>query len=112
MDRKRVLRNPVFIVSSLFLSVLVILGAIMPEAFGEVAGMLFDFTTNNFGWFYLLAVFVIILFLIGLAFSRYGSIRLGKDNQEPEFPFFLHGLGCYSLLDLVLDLYFGVLLNR
>lgn len=88
MDRKRVLRNPVFIVSSLFLSVLVILGAIMPEAFGEVAGMLFDFTTNNFGWFYLLAVFVIILFLIGLAFSRYGSIRLGKDNQEPEFPFF------------------------
>ena len=34
----------------------------MPGAFGEVAGYLYRFTTNTFGWFYLLSIFVIIIF--------------------------------------------------
>lgn len=67
---------------------LVILGATIPKQFGDVAGSLFSFTTVNFGWFYLLAVFIIIIFLFGLAISRYGSIRLGGDDERPEFPFF------------------------
>lgn len=67
---------------------LVILGATIPKKFGDVAGSLFSFTTVNFGWFYLLAVFIIIVFLFGLAFSRYGAIRLGGDDERPEFPFF------------------------
>ncbi|HSI67738.1 MAG TPA: BCCT family transporter, partial [Planococcus sp. (in: firmicutes)] len=39
-------------------------------------------------WFYLLAVFIIIIFLIGISVSKYGSIRLGADSDRPEFPFF------------------------
>lgn len=85
---KNVFKNPVFIVSSITLFFLVIIGAIFPEAFGRVASQLFNFTTTKFGWFYLLAVFIIILFLIGLAFSKYGSIRLGGKDERPEFPFF------------------------
>jgi len=60
----------------------------IPKRFGTVAGTLFDFSTVNFGWFYLLAVFVIILFLFGLAVSKYGAIRLGGDEERPEFSFF------------------------
>ncbi|MGE4111603.1 MAG: BCCT family transporter, partial [Burkholderiales bacterium] len=52
-------------------------GALWPERFGAVAKQLLLFTTTNFGWFYLLTVFIIVIFLFGLAFSRYGSIRLG-----------------------------------
>lgn len=85
---KTVFRNPVFIVSSVILFILVIIGAIFPKSFGRVASQLFNFTTTKFGWFYLLAVFIIILFLIGLAFSKYGSIRLGGKDEEPDFPFF------------------------
>ncbi|GIO35560.1 glycine/betaine ABC transporter permease [Paenibacillus antibioticophila] len=81
-------KNPVFYVSAAVILSLAILGAIIPEAFGNVAGSLFRFTTMNFGWFYLIAVFLIIVFLIGLAVSKYGSIRLGGEREKPEFPFF------------------------
>lgn len=81
-------KNAVFLVSAIVISLLVILGALLPEAFGEVAGRLFGFTTVNFGWFYLLAVFILIIFLIGLAISKYGAIRLGGEKERPEFSFF------------------------
>lgn len=87
MDKK-LLRNPVFIVSAAVILLLVIIGAVNPIGFGNLAGTLFNFTTINFGWFYLLAVFIIILFLIFIAVSKYGSIRLGADSDRPEFPFF------------------------
>ncbi|MGA0116521.1 MAG: BCCT family transporter, partial [Burkholderiales bacterium] len=61
-------------------------GALWPERFGAVAKLLLLFTTTNFGWFYLLTVFVIVIFLLGLAVSRYGSIRLGPADSRPEFP--------------------------
>ena len=61
-------------------------GALWPERFGAVAKQMLLFTTTNFGWFYLLTVFVIVIFLLGLAFSRYGSIRLGPADSRPEFP--------------------------
>lgn len=60
----------------------------MPVRFGHVAERLFEFTTRTFGWFYLLVVFIIIIFLVGLAISKYGAIRIGGDDERPEFPFF------------------------
>ncbi|WP_164668189.1 BCCT family transporter [Virgibacillus doumboii] len=85
---KHTYKNPVFFVSAIIVSLLVIIGAIMPEKFGEVAGELFNFTTINFGWFYLLAVFIFVLFLAGLAISKYGKVRLGSQDSRPEYPFF------------------------
>jgi len=87
MDRNS-WKNTVFIVSAIIISLLVILGAVVPKGFGRVAGSLFEFTTVNFGWFYLLAVFVLIIFLVGLAISKYGAIRLGGEKERPEFSFF------------------------
>lgn len=80
--------NIVFWTSAVIVLILVLLGALMPDAFGVVAGRLFDFSTRAFGWFYLISVFLIILFLIGLAISRYGSIRLGGEKERPELPVF------------------------
>jgi choline/glycine/proline betaine transport protein len=40
-----------------------------------------------FRWFYTLAVTSFLLFLLLLAASRFGDIRLGPDNAEPEFSF-------------------------
>lgn len=87
MDSKY-FKNPVFYVSAIVITILVLIGAVMPEQFGEVANSLFLFTTSNFGWFYLIAVFILVLFLAGLAFSRYGKIRLGGEDERPEYPFF------------------------
>lgn len=87
MDRN-IFKNPVFSVSAAVITLLVLLGAIMPKRFGDVAGKLFKFTTVNFGWFYLLAVAILIIFLVGLAISKYGAIRIGGDEERPEFSFF------------------------
>ncbi|BAC14358.1 BCCT family transporter [Oceanobacillus iheyensis] len=80
--------NPVFFVSSIFILILVVIGAISPGRFEAVANKLFNFTTINFAWFYLLAVFVFILFLIWLAFGKYGKLKLGPADSKPEYSFF------------------------
>lgn len=87
MDKK-LWTNPVFLVSTAVILLLVVLGALANEQFQSVSDTLFNFTTNNFGWFYLLAVFIITLFLIFISISKYGNIRLGADTDRPEFPFF------------------------
>ncbi|HSJ36984.1 MAG TPA: BCCT family transporter [Planococcus sp. (in: firmicutes)] len=87
MDKK-LWTNPVFIVSTAVILLLVLLGAFAKEQFKAVSDTLFNFTTDNFGWFYLLAVFIITLFLIFISISKYGNIRLGADTDRPEFPFF------------------------
>jgi glycine betaine transporter len=88
MTIKEVWKNPVFSISASVILLLVILGAAIPKSFEEAAVKLFSYTTINFGWLYLLSVFIIILVLVFLAVGKYGSLRLGPDNELPEFPFF------------------------
>lgn len=88
MKKKASYKNPVFYISAIIVGLLVIIGAFMPQHFGTVAQKLFDFTTINFGWLYLLAVFIIILFLISISISKHGKIRLGPADSKPEYPFF------------------------
>ncbi|MBO1911427.1 BCCT family transporter, partial [Microvirga sp. 3-52] len=87
MDKK-FWKNPVFSISATVVLVLVILGSINPNKFRIVAEKLYGFTTINFGWFYLLAVFIVIVFLVALAISKYGAIRIGGDDERPDYPFF------------------------
>lgn len=80
--------SPVLRISGAIVAALVLAGAIWPERFGTVAGQMLGVITTNFGWLILLAVFVVTLFLVGLAISRYGSLRLGPDDSRPDYPFF------------------------
>ncbi len=52
------------------------------EAFNTAA---LAVVTESFGWVYLIATTLFIVFLFFLAFSRFGKIRLGKDEDRPEF---------------------------
>lgn len=85
--QNKILKNPVFIISSGVILLLVIIGATIPEQFKNVANSVFHMTTDYFGWFYLIAVFIIVIFLFGLAISKYGTIRLGSEDGRPEFSF-------------------------
>ncbi|MCZ2257907.1 BCCT family transporter [Sporosarcina sp. G11-34] len=87
MDKK-FWKNPVFSISAVVIFLIVVLGAVIPTKFGYAAEMLYDFTAKSFGWFYLLIVFIIVAFLVGLAISKYGAIRLGGDEERPDYPFF------------------------
>ncbi|MFH6956854.1 BCCT family transporter [Flavobacterium aquidurense] len=43
---------------------------------------------KNLSWLYVLLVTVFVLFLITLAISKFGKIKLGADDSEPEYSFF------------------------
>jgi glycine betaine transporter len=47
--------------------------------------VLFNFLVPNFGWVFILATFGFLAFSLYLAFSRYGRIRLGGEDEQPEF---------------------------
>lgn len=75
----------VLYISILLTLLFVIWGAAFPANLGMVADNALSFLTVNFGWLYLSAVFFVLLFIAGIAFSPYGKIKLGKDDEEPEF---------------------------
>jgi glycine betaine transporter len=62
-------------------------GLVNPKSFSSSAYGLFDFLLNNFGWLYLITMFIFVVFSIGLAFSKYGNIKLGSDDSEPEYSY-------------------------
>ena len=78
---------PVFIPAAVIMLLLVIGTAINPDAAGALFSDVLSFTTETFGWFYMLAVALFLLFIIVLAFSSYGSIKLGPDHGEAEYKF-------------------------
>ncbi|MYL70813.1 BCCT family transporter [Halobacillus litoralis] len=45
------------------------------------------FLTEKFGWFYLLSATGFLIFVIFLVFSKYGNLKLGKPDDEPEYPY-------------------------
>jgi BCCT family betaine/carnitine transporter len=57
--------------------------ALFPEQGGVILGRAFDFLTHKFGVMYVAGASLTFVFLLYLAFSRHGDIRLG--DSEPEF---------------------------
>ncbi|TQK74167.1 glycine betaine transporter [Brevibacillus sp. AG162] len=74
-----------FLISLTIVFVIVLFGVISPELFASAASHVLKVTTTNFGWFYLIVTFGFLIFCIFLAFSRYGQIPLGSDDDEPEY---------------------------
>jgi len=78
---------PVFAPAVIVLVLLVIGTISNPEAAGELFGQVLNYTTTTFGWFYMLAVALFLIFILVLAFSSYGNIKLGPDHSEPDYKF-------------------------
>lgn len=52
------------------------------QFFESVATTLID----NLNWLYIGGVSAAFLFLVGIFVSRFGNVRLGDDDEEPEYP--------------------------
>ncbi|MCQ4326844.1 choline transporter [Stutzerimonas stutzeri] len=84
---KAVILVPVF-VPAVVVTLLLVIGTISnPELAGEVFSASLAFITTNFGWFYMLAVAFFLVFIVGIALTRWGSIKLGPDHAEPQYSF-------------------------
>lgn len=77
--------NKVYYISLVVVFAIVGWGIAAPAGFGSAANGTFNFLVEKFGWLYLMSMFTFVAFCIYLAFSRYGSIKLGPDDSVPEF---------------------------
>ncbi|ASF38399.1 choline transporter [Halobacillus halophilus] len=76
---------PTFI-GALILLVAVTLPLILfPEAGKTFVADANSFMTGNFGVLYMIMGFVVFAFLLFVAFSKNGSIKLGDEGEKPEF---------------------------
>lgn len=75
----------VFFTSAGVATLFVALAVPFDQAVAGYFGLLTGWVARNLGWFYILAVTSLLIFLLGLAVSRYGSIRLGGDDSRPDY---------------------------
>ncbi|XKE81382.1 BCCT family transporter [Oceanobacillus kapialis] len=77
--------NSVFNISVSLTAIFIIMGIFFTDMLNEVFSATLAFILGNFGWFIVVGSFSFIVFCIYLAFSRYGSIRLGDQKDRPEY---------------------------
>ena len=60
-------------------------GVVDSDGLVQLASSIVDRYFQSRGWFVMLSVSGMLILCIWLAFSKYGSIRLGADDDRPEF---------------------------
>lgn len=83
--RRAAINPPVFFGSASLILAFVIFGAGFSDLASEVFSQVQSTIVSSFGWFYLLAVAIFLIFSISLAVSSFGHIKLGPDHSEPDY---------------------------
>jgi choline/glycine/proline betaine transport protein len=78
---------PVFFSSAGLTLALVLFAALNPEIAGTMFGATQQWIIRSAGWFYVVAVALFIIFVVVLAISDYGRIKLGPDHSEPDYSY-------------------------
>ncbi|MDY6056020.1 BCCT family transporter [Micrococcus sp.] len=60
-------------------------GVLRPQTVQEVSTAALNWVMLNLGWVFTTLAIGMVLFLLALAFSRYGRITLGLDGEKPEY---------------------------
>ena len=63
----------------------VVWGVLQPDAVLAVSSAALDWVMLHAGWLFALLAIGMVVFLLALAFSRYGEIPLGLDGEKPEY---------------------------
>ncbi|WP_058308052.1 BCCT family transporter [Gracilibacillus massiliensis] len=83
--KQRMIDWPTFIGAFVLLVVVTVPLILYPEAGKEFVGEANTFMTTNFGVMYLVMGLIIFAFLLYVAFSKNGHVKLGKEGEKPEF---------------------------
>ena len=87
-ERRGGITRPVF-----WISLAIVLGLSVPLMISPGAGekavdAVWTFITSNFGWYFLLFGIVCFFVLMWLGFGRFGNVKLGREEDKPEFSTF------------------------
>jgi choline/glycine/proline betaine transport protein len=74
-------------------SAIVILGFVLyaiiwPDSAEQLFAHIQSGIVSGFGWYYVLIAAVFVAFTLFIGFSRFGNIKLGKDDDKPAFSLF------------------------
>ncbi|MDA0639741.1 MULTISPECIES: BCCT family transporter [Nonomuraea] len=76
---------PLLAVAVGLLLAVVLWGAVFTESLTVAGDAALGWVVGNFGWLFVVAADFFLILAVVLALSRYGRIRLGKDDDVPEF---------------------------
>ncbi|MBX2867563.1 MAG: BCCT family transporter [Acidiferrobacterales bacterium] len=77
--------NKVMIVALALCGAIAIWGVVAPESMTGAAQGLVNYVLTALDWFYLLLCTIFLVIMVVLATTKYGNIKLGHDDEEPEF---------------------------
>ncbi|MBX2925710.1 MAG: BCCT family transporter [Chitinophagaceae bacterium] len=82
------LSKGVVVPSLIFIIGICLLSALYPRLTENLLSSVKDFIFVNLNYVYVWSVTIFVLFLIYLMFSKYGNIRLGRNDSKPDYSFF------------------------
>lgn len=84
-DFAEVMNPPVFLGSAGVIAAFCLYGALLSSHAAAMFDNIQTVIISRFGWFYVLAATGLLVFVVWLGLSRYGGIRLGGDDAQPDF---------------------------
>ncbi|MBA1193795.1 BCCT family transporter [Pseudomonas entomophila] len=85
-ERVRV-NSVVFYTSALLILSLTVLLIAVPDTAGRLLGVAQSWLTRSFGWYYMLVICGYLMFVVALAFSDFGKLKLGGKDDHPDFSY-------------------------
>ncbi|MHA7263684.1 BCCT family transporter [Arthrobacter sp. TMN-37] len=79
------LDRPVFFTALAVVTVLVLAAVLFPSQFTDATAVVLAGLVTNFGWAFVATATGFVAFALFLVFSRYGQIRLGRDDEKPRY---------------------------
>jgi choline/glycine/proline betaine transport protein len=86
--RESRLKPVVFFGSSALILAISVWAIITPSGAESTIGVVVDWISSVFGWYYFLAATLYLLFVVFVAASRYGTIKLGPQHSTPDYGLF------------------------
>ncbi|GMA28406.1 choline BCCT transporter BetT [Arenivirga flava] len=84
--------NPLTFFSTAGIIVAISIWAVIDTSGAEgVIGSVVEWVSVNLGWYYFLIVTAVLVFVVAIAVSRIGRVKLGPDHAKPEFNLFTWG---------------------
>ncbi|NDK30857.1 choline BCCT transporter BetT [Nesterenkonia haasae] len=79
---------PVFIISAAIIVAFTAWAAAAPASAYEVLEGAFTWISGSLGWYFILTAAIVVVFVLVVAFTRSGRIKLGPDHSRPRFNLF------------------------
>ncbi|WP_299150820.1 BCCT family transporter, partial [uncultured Acinetobacter sp.] len=79
------LNKVVFFLSATLILLFSLVTILFNDQANQLITQILNWVSRTFSWYYLLAATLYLVFVLFIALSRYGDIKLGPKHSKPEF---------------------------